>query len=298
MTQRTYAITTASGRIGSRVARGLLQAGHRVRALGRDAKRLEALAALGATPLVGELRDNAYLERAFDGADAALLIVRGDRASRDFRRSFADMGARYADAARATKLPAALFLSSAGAHHDRHRGLVLVHRDVELALGEVPTLALTCLRAPFFLENLLYFVPAMKAKNAALVPLDPDVVIDVASTAEIASAALRLLLEPASRSNVHELHAGEPISMRRIAELLSRELGHPFPVERMPRAASVEALVSAGATWDFANLMNDAWDTFSRDGLLRAEGSAFSSTSAPVDDFLRAEIIPALGEKR
>src|SRR5262249_25507681 len=129
-TVRTYAITASSGRIGNRVARGLLRAGHQVRVLGRHADRLQPLVELGAKAYVGDLRDRANLERAFTGADAALLIVRADRTARNFRRDFEDVGATYAAAARATGLPSALFVSCTGAHDDRHRGLVLVHRDV------------------------------------------------------------------------------------------------------------------------------------------------------------------------
>ena len=178
--------------------------------LGRDRARLQPLVELGAEPYVGDIQDGAFLERAFRGADSALLIVRADRASRDFRREFADIGIGYAAAARAVGLPAALFLSSTGAHEDRHRGLILVHRDVELALAKVPSLSLTSLRAPFFLENLFCFLPAMKARNAAAMPIDPDAAFDAASTADIATVALRLLAESRPSPLVHEIRANSP----------------------------------------------------------------------------------------
>lgn len=294
MIPRTFAITAASGRIGSRVARGLLHAGHRVRVLGRDPVRLQPLVDLGAAPHVGDTRDPAFLAQAFRGADSALLVVRADRTSRHFRRDFGDLGHAFADAARASALPAALFVSCTGAHDDRHRGLVVVHRDVELELARVPSLAVTSLRAPFFLENLLYFLPAMKAANAARVPLDPDAAFDAGSTEDVARVALELLLAPAAGPRVHEIRRRDPVTMRSIAAALSELLGRPFPVERMPRAANVDAMIAAGATPDFAHLMNDAWDTFSRYGLLRAADADFTLVTTPVDDYLRAAIVAAL----
>lgn len=294
MTKRIHAITAATGRVGGRVARGLLQAGHAVRVLGRDRARLQPLVALGAEPHVGDIRDRDFLERAFSAADSALLIVRADRNSRDFRRDFADIGLGYAAAARSAGLPSALFLSSAGAHDDRHRGLILVHRDVELALGQVPSLALTSLRAPFFLENLLYFLADMKARNAATIPIDPDAALDAATTAEIASAALRLLLEPPKGSTVHELRRPEPITMRSVAAVLARELGRPFPFERAARPDHAKTLVSSGASEDFAQLMNDTWDTFSYYGLVRDRSAQWSEVSKPVQEYLKTEIVPAL----
>ncbi len=106
---------------------------------------------------------------------------------------------------RTVALPAVTFVSSTGAHDDRHRGLVLVHRDVELTLAGVSSLAVTNLRAPFFLENLAYFLPAMKARGATVSPIAPDALLDAASTADVARAALRLLTTTTSRPHVHEL---------------------------------------------------------------------------------------------
>ncbi len=65
--------------------------------------------------------------------------------------------------------------------------------------------------------------------------------------------------------------------MRELSDLLGRALARPFAVERMAREASVDAMVVAGASPDFAHLMNDAWDTFSRYGLLRAADAEWSN---------------------
>ena len=40
MSKRTYVVTGATGRIGSRVARGLLDAGHHVNVIGRNLERV------------------------------------------------------------------------------------------------------------------------------------------------------------------------------------------------------------------------------------------------------------------
>jgi uncharacterized protein YbjT (DUF2867 family) len=83
--KRTYAITAATGRIGRRVARSLLSAGHHVRALGRDSKKLAALADLGATVCVGDLMDRTYVEQAFEGADVAFQVNARDPSPLSFQ---------------------------------------------------------------------------------------------------------------------------------------------------------------------------------------------------------------------
>ena len=57
----------ASGMLGSEIVKRLLQQGWRVRALSRDANKLEALAKLGAEPFVGDMLDRAAMDRACQG---------------------------------------------------------------------------------------------------------------------------------------------------------------------------------------------------------------------------------------
>ncbi len=61
-------VAGASGALGHRVARHLLAQGLPVRALGRNAERLAALAAAGAEVVTGDLRDEAVAARACKGA--------------------------------------------------------------------------------------------------------------------------------------------------------------------------------------------------------------------------------------
>src|SRR3954469_2423205 len=130
MNKHTYAVTVATGRIGNRIAHSLLDAGHDVRAMGRDAARLGDLTKRGARPFVGDIRDPAFVERAFDGADAAFLLVKADQGEPDFLAAFERVGASYAKAAQATGLRNALFVSAMGGHDPSLDGLIGIHRAV------------------------------------------------------------------------------------------------------------------------------------------------------------------------
>jgi uncharacterized protein YbjT (DUF2867 family) len=293
--KRTYAITGASGRIGNRVARGLLEAGHSVRAIGRDAGRLKSLVELGAEARVGDVAKRDFVVQAFEGVDAAYLLVSGDRTARDFRRSFARVGDNYANAAEATGLRKALFVSSMGAHDQKHRGLVLVHSDVESALDAVTGTDVLYLRAGAFFENLVYYLPATRARGALTSALDVDAPIDMVATADVAQVALARLLELDFRGkSALEVRGREPLTMRAVAERIARELGRLFGAERAPREAAIEAMVAAGMHRDFSTLMHDTWDTFSRYGLMRAPECAWTAGTTPIDTYLREAFIPAL----
>jgi len=92
-----------------------------------------------------------------------------------------------------------------------------------------------------------------------------------------------------------ELRGREVLTMRQIADRVSRQLGTSLPVERMAREADIEDLVARGVSCDFAHLMNDTGDTYSRYGLLRAEPPQAAITgTTPIDDFIRGQFAPAL----
>ena len=74
MSNKTIAVTGATGQQGGAVARRLLAEGWQVRALTRDTSKPQAqeLARLGATIVPGDLDNRAELDAAFKGVDAVL----------------------------------------------------------------------------------------------------------------------------------------------------------------------------------------------------------------------------------
>src|SRR5262249_6894476 len=123
--------------------------------------------------------------------------------------------------------------------------------------------------------------------------------LDMVQTTDIAAIALQLLLKLDFRGrNAIEVHGREVLTMRQVAEKIGKQLGRPFPAEQTPREAVIEGLVAHGVSVDLAHLMNDAWDTFSRYGLLRAPGTPASTrATAAIDDFLRQQFLPALAQE-
>ena len=294
--KKQYVVTAASGKIGSRVAMQLLTAGHHVRAVGRDATRLTALVAAGATTAIGDVTDQQFVERAFANADAALLIAPPNGRARSMRGYFAEVGGNYANAARSQKLRSAVFISSLGAHDERNRGLVIPHTDVELLLNQVEGLDVLHLRCASFFENLFYFFEAMQRRGVVRSPIASDASLEVVGTSDIARVAAAQLLELSfAGKRSMELHGQRPITLREVAALLSTTLERPFAVEQSGRDEDIDRLLTAGLSRDFANLMNDTWELFSRHGLLRAEAPSKASTaSTTVEQFVREQLAPAI----
>lgn len=295
-TKRTYLVTGATGRVGSKVARKLLDAGHAVRAFGRNRERLAPLAALGAIPVVGDMHDLASVEAAFRGADAALLCCQGHPHAHDYRAEFARAGATYAAAARTTGLPHAVFVSTLGVHDDRNRGVILIHADVERVLNTVPSLNLVHLRAPSFYENIFYFLEPLKAAGVLTWPIASHAPLDMASTSDVADRAVRRLLAlDFERSSAEELHGPALVTLAQIANMVARATGRPITAQPASRVTDVEGMVHAGLGRDFAHLMNDAWDSFSRH-LVRGVVDPTPASMLPtrVGEFIETAVAPLL----
>jgi nucleoside-diphosphate-sugar epimerase len=70
-----YAVTGATGFVGGRLTRMLVDSGHHVTALVRSPVKAQALTALGADLVPGDLGDRASLDRLLDGADGLFHVA-------------------------------------------------------------------------------------------------------------------------------------------------------------------------------------------------------------------------------
>lgn len=71
----TFLVTGAAGFVGSNLTRLLVESGENVRGLVRNQKQADIVAALGATPVIGDLRDPESLKRAVEGVQGVYHIA-------------------------------------------------------------------------------------------------------------------------------------------------------------------------------------------------------------------------------
>src|SRR3984885_8983357 len=98
-----YVILGASGNTGSIIANSLLLKGEKVRAVGRDAGRLQRFVDKGAEAFAADMSDAAALTKAFSGARAAYFLLPPVKSPEDQEResdaiakAVKDSGLRYA----------------------------------------------------------------------------------------------------------------------------------------------------------------------------------------------------------
>lgn len=290
-----YIVTGATGNTGKVVAKTLLGRGARVRVIGRDADRLQALVAQGAESFVTSLTEVSSLAEAFAGAKAAYLMLPPNFATPDYR-SFQDrVTETLAAALRSSGISHVVTLSSIGTDKPDRTGPVLGLRYLEQQLNYINGLHVLHLRAGYFMENTLAQVGVIQKMGLSLGPLHPDLKLPMIATRDIgALAADALLRQDFEQKQTRELLGQRDISMREVAEIIGKAIGNPsLRYIQAPEGQTREALIQLGLSSDMANLIVQMSAALNS-GYMRALEPRSSQNTTPTsyEEFVMEEFKP------
>ena len=220
------AVVGATGNIGSRLTRKLLEAGHEVRALSRGGAALDNLVKLGAEPFIGSFDEaKGDIFRFFEGAHATFTMVKTDW--NNIHGHYAAVSKRLATALRRSSVELVVNLSSFGGDVAEGTGHFVGFYELEQGLNSWKGPHLVHLRAGYFMENVLAWTEAVARHGRIAYYFDPDVKLPVIATRDIADIAFEELMKPADyRHTVREV-GGENLSKKEMAKIISDELGRP-----------------------------------------------------------------------
>src|SRR5258706_3362261 len=226
----TVVVTGSTGNQGGAVARGLLERGHKVRAVTRDpgSSRAKALANAGATLVAASLEDGAAITKALEGATSlfAMTTPFGGGTVAETRQ-----GVAAADAAKAAGVHL-VFTSVNSAN--RHTGVP--HFDskyeVEKHIVKIGVRA-TILAPAFFMEN-LYFGKERLAKGVYAVALPPTRALAQIAVADIGAVAVHLLEDAARFTGKRFDLASDELTGNDVVAILARITGRPFAYYQVP----------------------------------------------------------------
>jgi uncharacterized protein YbjT (DUF2867 family) len=250
-------VTGATGKQGGAAARALLAAGTSVHALVRDpgSERAEAIAAQGATLVRGDLGDPESLKGALDGALGVFSIQSPDIADLMGDAEVCN-GLNLVEAARAADVEQIVHTSVSGAGNtepidERRWGAHMAHywrnkAEVELAIRESGVPRWTILRPATFMENFVrpspYFAGMVSDRLA--VAVDPDVLLAFVAVDDIGAAAAAAFADPARFDGVELELAGDMLTYREVARLLSEAFGTTVTHPEGPAQAREEGMMA------------------------------------------------------
>jgi len=252
-----YAITGATGNIGSRIADILLDRGEKVRLISRDAARLQQYVERGAEPAVGELTDVKFLTDTFKGVKAVYSMIPPNYGARDFRSYQNVVGISIATAIANAGVTHVVNLSSQGADLPRGTGPILGLRDQEERLNGLRGTNVLHLRCTYFMENLLASVPLIHEHGFAGSAIKGDRKIAMIATRDIADRVAWYLLErDFSGKSYRDLLGQRDLTMQEAFTVIGRRIGiSNLKYVQFTYLDAAKAMVDTGLSPNFSALI-------------------------------------------
>lgn len=237
-------VVGATGELGGEICRQLAAKGKPIRALVRaasDPAKVEALRALGAEIVQGDLRDRASLDAACQGASAVICTVtsvfRYQPGENDLQTVDAEGVTNLVHAAKAARVLHLVYTSFSG-QINIPCPLESAKRTVEERL-KASGLTYTILRPSYFMESWLSAAIGFDGGNAkATIYGDGQNSISWISRYDVARFAVASLDNPAARNATLELGGPEALSPLEVVRIFEQVGRRPFEVQHVP----VEAL--------------------------------------------------------
>jgi uncharacterized protein YbjT (DUF2867 family) len=219
-----YVVGGVTGHTGSLIARTLLERGESVRAIVRNREQIYQWKDRGAEVVMADFEDAQALSFVLEDAKGAYLLTPQSVYDIKPLEKWSYLNQSIVTAVRNARLTNTVFLSSMGAHQDKHTGLIQALYDAEQKFNQAQ-IPVTFLRSAYFFENWIPTLSAVHDKSALPTFLDPKRSIPMVSVKDVAAVAVDLLLNPSKSTRVVELAGPRDYSAQDIIEILEQILG-------------------------------------------------------------------------
>jgi uncharacterized protein YbjT (DUF2867 family) len=242
-------VTGAGGNVGTPVVAGLMDAGAHVCALSRDPGA--SAWPEGVDVVQGDLSVAESLRPALEGVDTVFLIWRQETAfdHEAALRVIASEGRRV------------VYLSSLTVLDDLERQLhpmSQIHADIEAAMARSGG-PWTSLRSAWFATNALGWAEEIRNTGEVRAPF-PQVGRSPIVAADIASVAVRILLDPGHDGATYVLTGPNRHTLASMIEIIGEAIGRPIPCRRVSREEGRQRLIDGGASEDLADAAIAGWE--------------------------------------
>jgi uncharacterized protein YbjT (DUF2867 family) len=246
----------ATGHTGQYLVEQLLRSGEQVRALGRSASRLEPLARLGASVLVGEPTNAAFLSRAFRNASAVYTLLPYDMQVPDYYAMQQAQGEAIVQALRENGTGHVVFHSSLGAELPSGTGPIASMHAQEMRLRGLNGCNVLMLRTGALFENFYGALGVIKQAGLNGDTVAPDLPIPMIATRDLADVAAKALIARDWHGIVvRELLGPCDLSYAQATRILGEHIGQPaLNYVQLTPADMTGALLGAGFSPNLAGL--------------------------------------------
>ncbi|MFE0379335.1 NAD(P)H-binding protein [Streptomyces inhibens] len=239
-------VTTPTGNLGSQVLASLLKTDEPVRVIARAPSRLPDRVRARVEVVAGSHGDPDVVDRAFASADTVFWVVPPDPRAESLDAAFTDFTRPACEALTRQGVQRVVGISALGRGFPREAGLAtasLAMDDLIAGTG----VGYRALTMPAFMENLLAFVPVIRSQGMFFSLIDGDRPLPAVASRDIASVAVRLLLDRTwtGQDSVPVL-GPQDLAFDDIARIISEVLDRPVRYQRLAPDEFRAAMTAAG----------------------------------------------------
>lgn len=277
-----FVVLGSTGNTGVAAVKTLRAKGAKVRAVGRDAAKIQEVLGGGVEPFVADIYDTASLAKAFEGAEGVYVMIPPRLKEPELLASGAKMSDAIAAALKASAVKRVVALSSIGAQHDKNTGPILAVHDLEQKLTTVEGKHFLVLRPAAFMENFLMLTSLIKSMGFMAGGIKGSVKMPMIAARDIGEVAANALIAgDFTGTEIRELHGQRDISFDEAAHAIGAEIGKPkLSYQNFPSFMVEQALKQMGLSGKTASLMTEMTDA-ANDGLLNPTQPRSEKTTTP-----------------
>lgn len=278
-------ISGSLGNIGKPLTEKLIASGHEVTVISSSSDRVKAIEAAGAKAAIGSVSDAAFLQSAFEGADAVFAMTPPNMGSVNIIANTTDAGKALAKAIAAARVKRVVMLSSIGADLPGGNGPIAGLHNIEKLYESLDHVSVTYLRAGFFYTNLYHDVPMIKGAGIIGANYPSNTTIPFVHPEDIATAISEELLKTIAGKNIRYI-VSDVRTPNEVAKTLGSAIGKPdLPWVEFTDAQSLDGMKQAGLPEEIAELYTEMGSGF-RNGKIAAH---FLSDYSAVEGRIKLE---------
>lgn len=247
--KRTIVVVGATSDVGAAASARLREQGHVVRGVARS---------LGVS-----LSDQTALNKTFDGADAAYVMIPFDVQVADLHEFEREVGARLAQAIADSDVGRVVLLSGLNAH--LKMGTSLGAAEMEDRLEALGLPELVHLRAGFFNENFVKGMGFVQQAETGVfaTPFRGDLPMPLIAASDIGERVAELLVaDNWPRNRIIEVHGGGHYTLAEATAILGRAIGRDVTYQSVPYADARAGMVLNGMSESFADALIETATSF------------------------------------
>ena len=291
-----YVVIGASGHTGSAIAKRLLAQGKKVRVVARSTERLSSLVSLGAEPFAANISDKEAIIRAFNGAEAAYVMVPPDLANPDYWAYQHQVIEAIASALKKGTPSHIVALSSFGADKPDKTGPIAGLHRMEEQLKQISGLNALYVRAGYFMENTLPQAFVIQQMGATAGPLNGDLEVPMIATRDIGAFAADELLRLEFRGHqTRELLGQRDLTMTEVTRVIGKAIGKPeLEYRQITNDQFRGFLMQMGASQSIADMSVEMSEAMNSGHVRALEArSQRNTTATSYEQFVAEEFVPA-----